>query len=457
MNLSRGRSSEGRETMGAPDSLFRDQAFRLVFTATAVSKVGTQVSFLGLPLVAVIALDASPAEVGALAVMNTIAFLFVGLPAGPWLDRRRVRGVMVAADVARALLLGSVPLAWMLGALTMQQLWAVVLIAGVATVFFDVAAQSYLPSVVGRSRLIEANGKLSSWDAAATVAGPSAGGWLVQLLTAPGAIAVDAASYLWSALCLARIRRPEPAVDRPTDRRLLSEIGEGLSFVFRHPLLRPIALSGALTNLSIQICMTMLPVLFERDLGLSPGALGMFFTLGGTGIFLGATTARRLAGWLGEGPATWILGVAVVPFSLVVPLVNRGVAFWLASFAWLIVTYRIGVNNVILVSFRQQATPDRLLNRMNATMRFLMTGVLAVGAAAAGAIGQLAGVRTAIWVGAVGLAVVWVPIFFSPLRKIRRLYSEPGDRTTEAPPATNPSTAGEEPPVLAGRTGGETP
>jgi predicted MFS family arabinose efflux permease len=145
----------------------------------------------------------------------------------------------------------------------------------------------------------------------------------------------------------------------------------------------------------------------------------MFFTFGGVGMLLGALTANRLAKRLGHGPVLWVIGLAATPFGLLVPLITPGPWLWVAMCSWLVLTYRIGVHNVILVSFRQRATPDRLLSRMNATMRFLMTGVLAVGAALAGTIGQYAGIRTALWVAAVGLAFVWVPLFFSPLRRMR--------------------------------------
>ena len=404
-------------------TLFANQGFRSVFLAAAVSTVGTQVSFLAIPLLAVLVLNATPAQVGLLGVLKTLAFLLVGLPAGAWLDRIRRCGVMVAADLVRAVLFGSVAVAWWLGALTMLQLYAVVLLAGVATLFFDVAALSYLPAVVGRDRLVEANSTMQSWDAAASVAGPSFAGYLVQLASAPVAVLVDALTYLWSALFLAGIRQREPEPERAVRRQLLGEILEGIRFVFGHPLLRPIALVGAGTNLFVQIAIVTMPLLFTRVLHLSGGELGLFFTFGGIGIFLGSFTAKRIARWLGNGPALWIVGLAGMPFGFLVPLIDRGAWQWVAMCSWLVLTYRIGMNNVILVSFRQRATPDRLLSRMNATMRFLMTGILAVGAAVAGVIGQYAGIRTALWVAAIGLSFVWLPLLFSPLRRMRELPS----------------------------------
>jgi MFS family permease len=405
---------------GGEPSLLRSQGFRSVFAAAAVSTLGTQISFLAVPLLAVTALNATPAQLRALGVLKTIAFLLVGLPAGAWLDRIRRRGVMVAADLARAALLASVPAAWWLNILTIKQLYLVVLLTGVANLFFDVAAQSYLPFVAGRDRLTSANSALQGWDGAASVAGPSIAGYLVQLASAPVAVLIDAASYLWSAAFLAGIRRREPEPER-TARRLPAEIREGVRFLLSHPLLRPIALVGAGTNLFIQIAIVILPLMFKRVLGLPAGELGLFFAVGGIGMLLGTLTANRLAGRFGLGPVLSITGLAATPFGLLVPFIARGPWLWVTMCSWLLITYRIGTNNVILVSLRQQVTPDRLLSRMNATMRFLMTGVLAVGAALAGVIGQYAGIRVALWVAAAGLAFTWLPLLLSPLRRIRDL------------------------------------
>jgi predicted MFS family arabinose efflux permease len=403
-------------------SLFRDQSFRLLFAAAAVSMLGTQISLLALPLVAVIALNASPVEVGLLGTLSTAAFLLIGLPAGAWMDRIRRRRVMVAADLVRAAILPSVPIAWWLGGLTMAQLYVVVFVQGIATVFFDVSSQSYLPSIVARNRLVEANSRLAGWDAANSVLGPSVAGFLIQLITAPAAAIVDAVSYLWSAVCLARIRHRESIPEGAgQERHLLHEIGEGVVLVFRHPLLRPIAINGAATNLSVQIAVIMLPVMFKRELGLSAGALGLFFAVDGVGMLLGALTARRVTRWLGEGRAIWILGIAVIPACMVFPLINDGPWLWAAGVAWFLMNYRIGVNNVVLISFRQRVTPHRLLGRMNATMRFLMTGILSIGAALSGVVGQFVGVRAALWVAAIGLALVWLPIYFSPFRTMTAL------------------------------------
>ncbi|MFG3051353.1 MFS transporter [Kitasatospora sp. NPDC048239] len=401
--------------------MLRNQGFRLLISAAAVSKLGTSVNSLALPLAAVFALHASAGQVGLLAMLGTLSFLLIGLPAGAWIDRMRKRPVMIAADLARAALFGSVPAAWLLDVLTIHQLYLVALLSGAATVFFDVAVQSHLPDLVGREQLTDANSHLVTVDAITQVGGRSAGGFLVSLLSAPAAVAVDAVSYLWSAACLRRIRQPEPQPRQRADRSLASEVRQGLRFVFGHPLLRPIALAGAATNLSVQLCQTVLPVVFVRELDLPGSAIGLFFATGGIGVFLGSLSARWLTRRFGAGRVLWLMGLAVAPLGVLVALVDRGPALWLAAGAWLVTTCKVGIDNVIKVSFRQHATPDPLLGRMNATMRVVLTGSLTIGAALAALLGEFASPRTALWIGATGLATAWIPILCSPLRTTRHL------------------------------------
>ena len=410
-----------RITQAEPRSLLHQPHFRLMFAAAAASKIGMQVSYLAVPLVAVLALQASPGRVGLLATLSTAAFLLIGLPAGALIDRVRRRGVMIAADIARAAVFASIPIAWWMDALTLGQLYVVVFLGGVATVFFDVANLSYLPHVVGRNRLVDANSALHSFDAVINIAGRSGAGYLVQLVTAPVEMAVTATGYLVSGGFLAAIRRREPKPTPTPGRKLSRQITEGLRFVVAHQVLRPIALAGATTNFGMQITITMLPVLFVAELGLPEGALGLFFAAGGCGALLGALTARRLGQWLGQGRVVWILGLAVAPAGFLIPFLDRGPWLVLSGVGWRLVAYKAGVDNVLLVSFRQRVTPDRLLGRQNATMRFLLTGALALGAALAGLTGQVAGVRAALWLGAAFLALVWVPLFLSPMRRVRDL------------------------------------
>jgi MFS family permease len=406
-----------------PGSPWRARDFRTLFAATALSQLGTSTTYVAVPLIAVSALDATPGQVGALAALSTVAFLLIGLPAGAWVDRMRHRAVLIAADLTRAALFASIPLAWWLDALTLGHLYLVVLLSGCATVFFDVGSQSVLPQLVGRNSLVRANAAVVSLIAAGNVAGRGAGGGLVQLLTAPVAVACAAATYLASALRLTAIRRtPTPrqtVPGRPT--RLTAQIAEGLRHVLRNRELRALAVTAALSNLGTQIVNTMLPVLFIRQLHYSAGVLGLFWAAGGAGLLLGARWARPVAARLGHGRALGLTGLCLAPAGLLVPLVDRGAWLWVAGAGWLLAMLKIGMDNVLGVSLRQHMTPDHLLGRMNATFRFLLTGALAVGAAVAGLLGELTTLRTTLWVGGSLLATAFLPVFLSPVRTRRAL------------------------------------
>ncbi len=392
--------------------------FRLLFTAAAVSRLGTSITYVAMPLIAVTALDASPGEVGLLATLSTIAFLVIGLPAGAWTDRVRRRGVLITADLARAAVLASVPVAWWLGVLSIGQLYVVVLLTGVGTVFFDVANQSYLPQVVGRPALLAANTRLVSMDALNDIAGRGVAGFVVALVTAPAALMLDAASYVVSAWCVWRIRHREPRPSRPAGR---GHIREGVAFVLTNPVLRALAAAGALSNLGIVLVLTMLPVVLVDELGLGAGVLGLFLASGGVGMLAGSLLAKGLAARFGAGRVVLLANAAAAPFGFGMAFVDRGPALWLAGAAWLVVTTKVGVDNVLNVSFRQQVTPDALLGRVMATFRFVLTGAVAVAAGLAGALGEWWGPRAALVAGGCAMACVWLPVLLSPLRHTRDL------------------------------------
>jgi MFS family permease len=401
--------------------LLRHHDFRQLFLADTVSQIGTQVSMLALPLVAVLALHADPFQVGLLAACETAAFLLVGLPAGAWIDRMRRRDVLLAGDLGRAVVLGSVPVAWWLGALTMPQLYAVGLLTGVFTLFFDVAYQSYLPHLVGRANLVEGNAKLEAVRGINQIAGPTAAGLLIQWLTAPVAVAVDALSFAGSALFVGLIRKREPKPERQPDAHLGREIGEGLRFVLANRLLRSIAMCTGSSNLFSAISGAMLIVLFARDLRLSPGTIGLVMSVGTVGGLVGALTATRIAARIGQGPAIWIPIAVTAPFQLLLPLAQRGWLLWAAALGSSVFWFGAVVYNITQVSFRQGLTPERLLGRMNATMRFLVWGTMPLGGLLGGVLGRYLGVRPALWVAAVGGMLAFLPVFFSPLRTMREL------------------------------------
>lgn len=407
----------------ARPSLWRHRDFLRLWAGDSISQIGTMVSLIALPLLAIKVLDATPFEVGLLTTFETLAFLLVGLPAGAWIDRMRRRNVLVTADVGRALLLGSLPAAWYLDLLTLPQLYAVALLTGVLTVFFDVSYQSYLPSLVGRDHLVEGNAKLEASRAVSAIAGPSVGGGLVQWLTAPYAVLVDALSYLWSAVWIGAIRTREERPARAPDRHLGREIREGLRFVLGHPLLRAIAATTGTSNLFSTILSTAFIVVLadQAQLNLSPGTIGLVFTIGSIGGLLGAVVAERVARRVGQGPTIWLSIFIGGPFVLVTPLVQRDWTLWAIAVCWGVNSTLVVIYNITQVSFRQGLCPERLLGRMNATIRFLVWGTMPLGGLLAGVLASLIGVRATMWVGAVGMALAFLPAFLSPLRTMREL------------------------------------
>lgn len=395
--------------------------FRLLWAGDTISQLGSQVSVLALPLVAVLYLNVTTFQVGVLTALESVAFLLIGLPAGAWCDRVRRRPVMIAGDLARTALLASIPIAAGFGVLTIGQLFGVALLQGAATVFFDVSYQSYLPSLVARDELVEGNAKLQASQSVAQVAGPTVGGFLVQLFTAPFAVVADAVSFLVSAGCVGAIQAPEPAPERPEQSNLRTEIGEGMRFVLRHPILRMIAGCTGTFNLFSSAFAAVIIVFFVRTLHLSAGTIGVLFSAGSIGGILGALTASAVARRVGQARAIWLSVAATTPFGLLVPLTRPGAGLALFAIGWFAVSYGVVVYNVAQVSFRQALCPPRLLGRMNATMRFLVWGTMPVGGLLGGALGTWIGLRPTLWVTAVGsvLAVGWV--LASPLRGMRDL------------------------------------
>ncbi|WP_375115647.1 MFS transporter [Nonomuraea sp. MTCD27] len=401
-------------------SLLKDHDFRGLFLADSASQAGTQILVLALPLVAVSALHASEFEVGALAACQTLAFVVIGLPAGAIVDRLGKRAVMVVSDWARALALASVPVAWWLDGLTIHQLYAVALVLGVFTVFFDAAYQSYLPHLVGRERLVEGNSALEGVRTVAQLGGPGAGGYLIQFLTAPFALVVTVAGFAWSALCLATIRKPEARQERRRGH-LGREIGEGVRFVLGHRLLRRVAGCAATANLFATMAQPPILLLLARDLALAPGTIGLLMAAGGLGGVTGALANRRIAARFGQGPTIWLAIGLPAPLMFLVPWVE---ADWrLGLFVVFEFFFGAGavVFNVTQLSFRQAITPEPLLGRMNATIRFLVWGTMPLGGLLGGALSAAIGVRNTLLVAASGACLAFLWVVTSPMRSMREL------------------------------------
>lgn len=403
------------------DSLFFHRDFRLLWLGDTVSQFGSQITNTAAPLLAALVLAATPFEMGVLNAADTAAFLLVGLPAGAWVDRMRRRPLMLAADLGRAVLLASIPVTWWFGVLTLAQLILIGLVVGVLTVFFDVAYQSYLPSLVTREKLTEGNSKLQASQSVAQVSGPAIGGWLTQLAGAANAMGVNALGFLWSATCLWRIRTAETPVVRSPDRNLRREIAEGLRFVFGNRSLVAIVSCTGSSNFFSSMIGAVGVLLLTRNLGASPGIVGLLLAGGGLGGVLGALLSNRISTWLGQGRTIWVSIAVTSPFGLLIPLVGHGWLLSLYGLGWLVYSFGAVVYNIAQVSFRQAICPDRLLGRMNASVRFMVWGTIPLGALVGGVLGTLIGIRPTMWVGAVGMMFAALPLLFSPLRKLRDL------------------------------------
>jgi MFS family permease len=404
-----------------PTSLWFHLEFLKLWVGQTVSLFGSEVTDLALPLTAVLVLQATPAQMGALGAVEYAPALLVGLVAGVWIDRLRRRPVLLAADLGRALLLASVPAAALLHRLHLAQLYVVGFLAGTLTVCFDVAYQSYLPALVHRARLVEGNSRLEMSRAVSQVAGPGLAGGLVQLLTAPVAILADAASFLASAAALGLIRAPEPAPSRH-DRRpgVWAEAREGLRTVARQPALRASAGCSGTFALFTGLQMAILVLYAARALAFPPAIIGGIFVGGGVGVFLGAALTGRLTRRLGLGPAI-VAGLALDGVAgLLFPLAGalRALALPLMVTGQVVAGLGLPLYRGNTLSLRQAATPDYLLGRVNASMQCLTVGLRALGALVGGMLGATVGLQAALVVGAAGVLLATTWILGSPVRTL---------------------------------------
>jgi MFS family permease len=413
--------------------VWRQRSFLALWSAHTVSQFGTQITLFVIPVLALTTLSATPGQLGLVSAAETVPFLLVGLPAGALLDRWDRRRVMVVADLGRAVAICVLPLGYALDALSVPLLCAVAFVTGVFTVFFDIADQALLPSVVSRAQTADGNSRLEFSRSTAELAGPSLGGLLLQLLAAPLILLGDAASYLLSALLLRSVHtrhdddhghdHTEPRA--APESRMRARIAEGLRFVLTHRTLRPLALATAIGNLASLggALSALLTAYAVHDLRLSPGALGLALSLGNAGALLGAVATGRLIRRFGLGPvlivAKSLPGFAVLVLATAAP----GRASATVAFATGILACGVTVYNIGQVSLRQAVTPTALQARMNASVRFVIWGTLPLGALAGGLLGSWLGLRPALWlVGATGL-LSCLPLLLA--REVRALRAMP--------------------------------
>jgi MFS family permease len=404
-----------------PAGLWRHRDFLSLWGAETISQFGSQVSFLALPLVAILVLEESAFNVAALTSLQFLPFLLFTLPAGVWVDRLRRKPILVLGDLGRAVALLSVPLAHWFGTLTIWHLFVVAFVHGVCTVFFDVAYQSYLPALVGRDQVVEGNAKLEISRAAANIGGPGMAGGLVAALSAPVAVVLDAFSFLASALLLGGIRKQEEAPARADRRSLRHELMEGLRYVFGHPYQRTMVAMTALSNFFGQVVFSILLVYAVRELGLSAATIGIVLAVGNLGTLASALTAKRIGERLGVGRTILLSSCLFGPGTLLIALApqDNAIPFILASM--MVIGFGGILYNVTAISLIQAITPDRILGRANASRRFVVWGVVPLGGFTGGALASVIGLRETMVVGAIGGLLTIVPILVSPLRSVGKM------------------------------------
>jgi MFS family permease len=419
--------------------LWRQGDFLKLWSAETISQFGTQVSQLALPLVAILVLEASAFEVALLGTIEFLPFILFTLPAGVWVDRLRRRPILIIGDFGRAVLLASIPIAYVADVLTIWQLYAVGFLVGICTVFFDVAYQSYLPALVTRDQIIDGNSKLEISRSASQIGGPGLSGGLVELFTAPYAILLDAVSFVGSGLFLLRIRTEEPPVEAPADGSkpsLWSELRVGLRFVLGNPNLRAQAGCTATSNFFSNVSFAVILVYLVRELELSAGVIGIVLSIGSVGSLVAAFSAMRLSRRFGIGPTTIGVGLTWGPAMALVAFAPAGygaIPYLLA--AQFVLGFAIVVYNIIQVSYRQAICPQRLQGRMNSVMRFIVWGTIPIGALLGGALGTWIGLRETIVVGAIGGGLSFLWILLSPQRHLREMPEPIDDAGPQPEPA----------------------
>lgn len=411
-------------TASETKSLWHHRNFLKLWLGQSVSLLGSQVTSLALPLTAVLILRASALQMGILGAVQFAPFLFLSLFAGVWIDRLPRRPILIWADVGRLMLLGSIPLAFVFHFLSIEYLYVIGLLIGVLTVFFEVASQAYLPNLLQTEQLIEGNTKLEVSRSLAQIGGPGLAGLLVQLVAPPLAIVVDALSFGFSAFSLTFITEPQVVTKKSASKShssIFQEIKVGLSQLLGNVYTRALIFCGTTRSFFSSMMVAVLTLFMVQQLELEPFVIGVVAVVGGAGTLLGASFAAKAAHKFGLGKAlVWgaiLVGIGnlLTPLALGPKLIAVAILM-VSTFIAAAAAPFYGVNQI---SLRQAITPLELQGRVNASVRFMAWGALAIGSLAGGFLGQLIGLRLTLAVGAFGTLFSSLWIFFSPVRRLR--------------------------------------
>lgn len=413
--------------MSEAGDLWRHADFLRLWAAQAVSAFGSRITRTALPIIAVTTLDQSAGVVSLLMAMQLGPGILVGLLAGGYIDRSRKRPILIAADLFRALAVGSLTLAWAMGVLDILHVMLVGAAVGAGSALFSITDNTYLPALIGRKQLAEGNAKLESTEAIAEITGPASAGWLIAVLGAPLAVVIDAVSYVWSAIMLGQIRATEKRPKAPEHGKRLGEgLKVGLRVVFRHPVVRPIVLSHMVWSISGGFFMALYTPYCLRVLGMSTSTFGIIVGLGGVGSLAGAIISRRLVRRIGLGRTLLFASITSLAFALLIPLAGTSLVGTTFAMTFALLALHQLVSDAFAVAFviqavtlRQTVLPKDVLGRANAAIHVFTSGLLPVAALIAGGLAELLGTRTAVWIGvSVGLVS---PLLLLPLRHLEQM------------------------------------
>ena len=401
--------------------LWSNSDFVKLWLGQTASHFGSGITGIAPPLTAVLVLAATPTQMGILGALDGASVLVIGLLAGVWVDRVRRRPLLIAADLGRAFVLSTIPLADLLGVLGIGQLYIVAALAGMLTLIFNVAHSAFLPSLIPHESLVEGNSKLAMSDSLAEIGGPAVAGPLVQLISAPFALFFDALSFLFSACCLGLIHTPEPPPTALEQRKSIwSDLVEGLRLVLKNPLLRALAGSAGTFSLFGNFVGALYALYVIRQVGAPPIYLGLLVATGGVSALAGAFMAERVVQRFGLGRTVGMGLFMYGATGLLIPLAGGSVALALSLLflSQLIGDASVSIYLIAEVSLRQSLVPANVLGRTNASMQFLSQGVAPPGALLAGILGGLIGLRLTILIGVLGVMLAGIWLLLSPVRKV---------------------------------------
>lgn len=420
----RGKKEDARLRFSVSGRLWHHTDFMRLWIGETVEWFGDQITYLALPTIAIVALNAGAFDIGVLNGLGYLAFPVLGVFVGVMGDRWPRRPMMVLANIVQVVALGTIPIAFLLGKLNLYHLFAVAAVMGASSVFFVVAYQSYLPTLVDRKNLVEGNSKLTSSESASQIGGPALAGFLIQLTGAAMAIAADALTTLFAALAIFSIRKTEDAYDSKAEHNFAEEVREGTGVIFRNPVLRSLTVTTATLNLGGSIFSAVFFLFMYNELKLSVWMVGVVLGIGSVGSLIGAVSAPKIAQKLRLGP-TLAVALSLVGFGLLaIPIAMYGSSAPVLAALWMLSGAGITIYNINQISLRQAIVPNMLQGRMNATMRAITSGALPVGAFVGGILGTEFGIVHTIIIGGLISLLAVLFIILSPLGLLKEIPQE---------------------------------